>query len=260
MIDTHTHLNDHKFDADLDEVVSRAEAAGVERIVVCGSDMPSSRRAVEIAGRYASVYATVGVHPHDAKSFHEGDLRELRELSSTDKVIAIGEIGLDFHYDFSPRPDQIAAFETQLQLAREVRLPVVVHSREAHAETVAVMKAAGAIEGCVFHCFSGDVRDAGEVLEMGFYIGVDGPVTFKSREDVREVVRACPADRLLIETDCPYLAPVPHRGERNEPAFVRYVCEEIARVRGIAPGEVAEMTARNARRLFGRLRQEDKRA
>jgi TatD DNase family protein len=253
MIDTHTHLNDPKFDADLDEVIARAEAAGVERMVVCGSDMPSSRRAVEIAGRYESVYATVGVHPHDAKTFHEGDLRELRELSSTDKVIAIGEIGLDFHYDFSPRPEQMSAFEKQLQLAREVRLPVVVHSREAYAETVDIVKAAGGIEGCVFHYFAGDRKDMEEVLGLGFYIGVDGPVTYKNSETLREVVEACPLDRLLIETDCPYSAPVPHRGKRNEPAFVRYVCEEVARIRGITPQEAGEITTRNACRLFGRM-------
>lgn len=253
LIDTHTHLNDPRFDSDLDEVIARAQAAGVERIVVCGADVPSSRQAVDIARRYDVVYATVGVHPHDAKTFGEGNLRELRELSTADKVIAIGEIGLDFHYDFSPRPDQKKAFEAQLRLAQEVGLPVVVHSREAHAETMAVIRAAGAVEGCVFHCFSGDVGQAWEVFDLGFYVGVDGPVTYNKSEKLREVVAACPPDRLVVETDCPYLAPVPHRGKRNEPAFVRCVCEAVAGIRGISREEVAEMTSRNARRLFARM-------
>ena len=253
MIDTHTHLNDPKFEVDLDEVISRAKAAGVERIVVCGYDLPSSLRAVEIAERYESAYATVGVHPHDSKTFGEEMVHELRELSGAGKVIAIGETGLDFHYDFSPRPNQIAAFEKHLELAREVGLPVVVHSRESHGEAVAALKSAGEIAGCVFHCFSGDEKAAEEVLELGFYIGVDGPVTYRSSEELRRVVEMCPLNRLLIETDCPYLAPVPHRGKRNEPAYVRCVCEEVARVRGISPPEAAEITTRNARRLFGRM-------
>lgn len=253
MIDTHTHLNDSKFASDLGEVIDRARTAGVERMVVCGYDMRSSRRAVEIARQYDCVYATVGVHPHDARSVGEGDLAELRELSSTDKVIAIGEIGLDFHYDFSPRPAQKAAFERQLGLANEIGLPVVVHSREAHSETVAVMKAAGSVGGCVFHCFAGNVRDAVEVLDMGFYIGVDGPVTFKSREELREVVAMCPKDRLLVETDCPYLAPVPHRGKRNEPAHVKLVCETVAGLWGISTTETAHITSANALKLFGRM-------
>ena len=253
MIDTHTHLNDRKFDADLGEVLYRALTDGVERMVVCGYDMPSSRRAVEIAEQYESVYATVGVHPHDAKTFSEEHLRELRELSGAGKVIAIGEIGLDYHYDFSPRADQMAAFEKQVGFAREVGLPVVVHSREAHAETVAVMKAAEVVQGCVFHCFSGDTGDAREVLDMGFYIGVDGPVTYSKSDKLREVVRACPSDRLLIETDCPYLTPAPYRGKRNEPAYVRFVCDEIARIRGMTARELDEITSANARRLFRRM-------
>lgn len=252
LTDTHTHLNDPKFETDLDEVISRARDAGVETMVVCGFDMPSSRRAVEIAEAHAGIYATVGVHPHDSKSFREGDLQVLRELSSTDKVIAIGEIGLDFHYDFSPRADQVAAFEMQLDLANNLGLPAVIHSRESHADTVAMMRSASTTEA-VFHYFSEDEHAAREVLDMGFYIGVDGPVTYKNSETLRRVVEVCPLDRLLIETDCPYSAPVPHRGKRNEPAFVGLVCQEVARVKRIGPEEAAEATSANARRLFRRI-------
>jgi TatD DNase family protein len=252
LTDTHTHLNDPKFEPDLNEVISRARNAGVEMMVVCGFDMPSSWRAVEIAEAYAGICATVGVHPHDSKSFLEGDLRVLRELSSTDKVIAIGEIGLDFHYDFSPRADQVAAFQMQLDLANNLGLPAVIHSRESHMDTVAMIRSAGTTEA-VFHYFSEDEDAAREVLDMGFYVGVDGPVTYKNSETLRRVVEACPLDRLLIETDCPYSAPVPHRGRRNEPAFVGLVCQEVARVKKISPEEAAEATSANARRLFRRM-------
>ncbi len=253
MIDTHTHLNDPKFEPDLDAVVERAADAGIEAIVVCGYDLASSLQAVDIARRQIC-FAAVGVHPHDSKKLTQADIGRLRELCSLDKVIAIGETGLDFHYNFSPPADQIAAFEKHLELAGEVGLPVVVHSREAHKETVEVMKAAGAIPGGVFHCFSGNCAAAAEVLNMGFYIGVDGPVTYKNAETLREVVEMCPIDRLLIETDCPYLSPMPHRGKRNEPAYVKLVCAEVGRIKRISLEETAQATSANARRLFRRLR------
>jgi len=254
MIDTHAHLNDEKFASDLDQVIARAESAGVDRIVVCGYDIASSRAAVEMSARYEAVYATVGIHPHDAKSYSQQAQQEILELSALNKVLAIGEIGLDFHYDFSPREDQVAAFEKQIELAGTLGMPIVVHSRESNPEVLQVLRAgASNIVGCVFHCFSGDEAFAAEVLEMGFYIGIDGPVTYKASEKLRRVVEMCPADRLLIETDCPYLTPVPYRGKRNEPAYVAYVAEEIARVKGITIDEVAEITTRNARALFPRL-------
>lgn len=253
MIDTHTHLNDSKYDSDLDEVVSRARASGVERMVVCGSDLASSRRAVEIAAGYDGVYATVGVHPHDAKTFDADAIKALSELAARDKVIAIGEIGLDFHYDFSPRRDQTAAFESQLALAHQLGMPVVVHSREAHSETVSVLKTAGNPLGGVFHCFSEDIKAAEQVLDMGFYIGIDGPVTFKTSDELRRVVEFCPLERLLIETDCPYLAPVPHRGKRNEPAYLGLVCDAVARLKAISRETAAQATTQNALRLFERI-------
>lgn len=252
LIDTHAHLNDSKFAGDLVEVIARATEAGVERIIVPGYDLESSRAAVELAARFESVYATVGVHPHDAKSYNFDTEQAIQELSAAPKVLAIGEIGLDFHYDFSPRPEQRLAFVAQIELAGRLGLPIVVHSRESNPEALEVLRArAGNIVGCVFHFFSGDVDFAREVLDMGFYIGVDGPVTYKASEKQRRVIEMCPLDRLLVETDCPYLTPVPYRGKRNEPAYVRYVAEEVARIRGITLVELAEATSANARRLFG---------
>lgn len=252
LIDTHAHLNDQKFASDIDEVVSRANAAGVDRIIVCGYDLESSRTAVELSSRFDCVFATVGVHPHDAKHYDSAAEAEITELSGNEKVLAIGEIGLDFHYDFSPRPEQMAAFEAQIELASKLGKPIVVHSRESNDEALQVLgEHARNIIGCVFHCFSGDEDFARRVLEMGFYIGVDGPVTYKASEKLRRVVEMCPTDRLLVETDCPYLTPVPHRGKRNEPAYVRYVAEEVARIKQMTLEELASATSLNARRLFG---------
>lgn len=251
LIDTHAHLNDPKFSEDIDDVIARAADAGVESIIVCGYDIESSRAAVEMARKYESVFATVGVHPHDAKNYNTGAEQELVELSRRDKVLAIGEIGLDFHYDFSPRPEQFSAFEAQIELAWRLELPIVVHSRESNDDALQVLVAHSQnIVGCVFHCFSGDEDFAGRVLDMGFYIGIDGPITYKASEKLRRVVDICPLDRLLVETDCPYLTPIPFRGKRNEPAYVRYVAEEAARVKGITLEELAKATSENARRLF----------
>jgi len=254
MIDTHSHLNDPKFESDLDEVVSRARDAGVDRIVVCGYDLPSSRAAVDIAARFDGVFATVGIHPHDAKSFSREALGEIEELSRAPKVIAIGETGLDFHYDFSPRPAQIEAFEAHIELAERVGLPVVIHSRESNDQALEVIASSAAnIAGCVFHCFSGDEEFARRVLDAGFYIGIDGPITFRASEGLRRVVEITPTDRLLIETDCPYLAPVPHRGKRNEPGYLIHIAEEVARIKGLAVEDIGRITAENARRLFAGL-------
>jgi len=186
LIDTHAHLNDPKFASDIDEVVARANAAGVDWIIVCGYDVESSRAAVELAARFECVYATVGVHPHDAKTYHAGVEGAIEQLSRASKVLAIGEIGLDFHYDFSSRPDQLAAFEAQADMAAKLGLPIVVHSRESNDEALEVMQSrAGNIKGCVFHCFSGDADFARAVLDMGFYIGIDGPVTYPADKSGR---------------------------------------------------------------------------
>lgn len=252
LIDTHAHLNDSQFQQDLPQVIARAEAEGVKRIIVCGYDMQSSRDAVDMAREWESVWATVGIHPHDAKNYNDQSAQELVELSAGNKVIAIGEIGLDFHYDFSPRPEQYAAFEAQIKLADTLGMPIVVHSRESNPEALQVLRDnASNVVGCVFHCFSGDEDFARQILDLGYYIGVDGPVTYKASEKLRRVIEMCPLDRLLVETDCPYLTPVPYRGKRNEPAYVKYVAEAVAAVKGITTEELAAITTDNAARLFG---------
>lgn len=251
MIDTHTHLNDEKFDADLDDVIARARAAGITGMIVCGYDVQSSRKAIEIACRYEDVWATVGVHPHDAKSYADDTSEVLAELARRPGVVAIGETGLDFHYDFSPRPAQIAAFESQLELAARLEMPVVVHSRESNAESLEIVtRWMSSLKGCMFHCFSGDEHFAREALDAGCDIGVDGPVTYRREDVLRRVVEICPMDRLLIETDCPYLAPVPFRGKRNEPAYLGCIAQEVARVKSSAVEQIAEATRANARKLF----------
>lgn len=251
LIDTHTHLNDVKFADDLDEVIQRASDAGVERMIVCGYDLQSSESAIQLANTYESVFATVGIHPHDAKSYTKEAESILKEFAADRKVLAIGEIGLDFHYNFSPREKQFAAFEAQIQLAKKLGLPIVVHSRESNPEALEILKSRSRdVVGCVFHCFSGDADFAREVLEMGFYIGIDGPITYKASQKLRDVVAMCPLDRLLIETDCPYLTPVPHRGKRNEPAYVVYVAEQIAAIKGLTLEVLAQTTTDNAKKLF----------
>jgi len=254
LIDTHAHLTDRRFLEDLDDVIRRAESAGVERMVVCGYDIDSSREAVELASRRESVYATVGIHPHDSKNFDQNAPRILTELSRSAKVIAIGEIGLDYHYDFSPRADQLRAFAAQAELAADIGLPIVVHSRESDEDAMAVLDSVSLIHGCVLHYFSGYEDFATRALDRGFYIGFDGPLTYKNAARAQGVARMCPLDRILIETDCPYLTPVPFRGKRNEPAYVRLVAEELSRIRGVSVEEVAEATTRNALRLFSRLK------
>ena len=255
MIDTHAHLNDSKYDAaELPELIARANDAGIDRIVVCGYDIQSSRDAVDLAAKYENIYATVGVHPHDSKSYNDETAREILELSQNSKVIAIGEIGLDFHYDFSPRPQQFAAFEAQIELASRVGLPIVVHSRESNPESLQVLKRhAKNLVGGVYHCFSGDEQFASEVFDIGFYIGIDGPVTYKASEKLRRVVEMYPIDKILLETDCPYLSPIPRRGKRNEPSYLQYVADEVARVKGVELEELGKITTRNAKTLFPKL-------
>ncbi|HIC92753.1 MAG TPA: TatD family deoxyribonuclease, partial [Anaerolineae bacterium] len=209
LTDTHAHLDFPQFDGDREEVIERALAAGVRRIINVGADLASSRRAVALAEAHPPIYAAVGVHPHDAKTLTDEALAELLGLARHPKVVAIGEIGLDFYRDLSPREAQRQAFERQLALARELGLPVIVHDRNAHAEVMDVLRRRG-LRG-VLHCFSGDLEMARQAIEMGFYISVAGPATFKNAKRLPEIVRQLPLERLLIETDCPYLAPHPHR-------------------------------------------------
>ena len=249
LIDSHAHLDSPKFDGDREAVVERAREAGLVAILNVGGDLASSRAAVALAERYGFIYAAVGVHPHDARTVTPAVLDDLRTLSRHPKVVAIGEIGLDYYRDLSPRPVQRQAFADQLALAAELGLPVIVHSREALDDVLAALQG---WEGTgVLHSYSGGPERLEEVLELGFSIGISGPVTFPKAERLRAVAEAVPLERLLVETDCPYLTPVPHRGRRNEPAYVRYVAQAVARARGMEAEPLARATADNARRLFG---------
>jgi TatD DNase family protein len=255
-VDSHAHIDGPEFDSDRDEVIQRARAAGVSAILNVGTGDPPSgafERAVELAEKYPDVYAALGVHPHDARLFDDKAEKRISNLmTQSQRVIAWGEIGLDFHYDNSPRDVQMTVFRRQLQLAREARLPVIVHTREAEVETAEILKAEWGGSGLagVMHCFSGSPQLAQQAIELGFSISFSGIITFKKADELRAVAREIPLDRLLIETDCPFLTPVPYRGKRNEPAYVVEVAHCLADVRELSVKEVARITSDNFGMLF----------
>jgi TatD DNase family protein len=250
-IDSHCHLSDNRFAADCAEVLSRARQSGVGIAINVSSHLANSRDVQAAAEACDWMYATVGVHPHEASSWNDETSGALRQLARHPKVVAIGETGLDFHYDFSPREQQEHAFRQSIRLARELKLPLVIHDREADEMLLNVLREENASEvGGVVHCFTSDIETARAVLDLGFYIGFTGIITFPKSQDLREVVKFVPTERLLIETDAPYCAPVPHRGKRNEPAFVQYVAEKVAEVKGTLVEKVAQATTQNAKRLF----------
>ncbi|GAB6184341.1 TatD family nuclease-associated radical SAM protein [Thermodesulfovibrio hydrogeniphilus] len=248
MIDTHCHLE--MFENDISDVIRRAYDAGVNTIITIASDVESLEKVVEIADTYPMVYASVGIHPHDAKDFDGKIIKKIYELSRHPKVVAIGEIGLDYHYDHSPRDIQKKAFIEQLEIAKEVGVPVIIHSREAFEDTMKIIKNSGVRKG-VMHCFSGNVEQAKEVINFGFMISVSGVVTFKNGKKIKEVANFVPDDYLLIETDAPYLAPEPFRGKRNEPAYLVYTAKALAEIRGVTVEDIERITKVNAYRLFG---------
>ncbi len=251
LIDSHAHLNFSQFKNDRDQVIRRALSAGVTTIINVGTDLASSEDSVALAHRYPSVYAAVGIHPHDASQLSPKALDRLAALARADKTVAIGEIGLDFYRDLSPRDQQRKAFRQQIRLAIDLHMPVVVHDRDAHAEVLEILKEEQAHRaGGVLHCFSGDIHMARQVLDMGFFISFAGPITYGG-EKKKTIARQIPLENMLVETDCPFLTPVPHRGKRNEPAYVRYVAEKIAELRGCSFEDVAEATSLNAMRVFG---------
>jgi TatD DNase family protein len=249
LVDSHCHLDDEKFDEDREQTIERALAAGVTRMLAIGTGggPPDLEVAVRLAERYTFVYATVGVHPHDASKANDDTFARLRELASHPKVLAIGEIGLDYHYDFSPRDVQRGVFERQLAIAEEARKPIVIHTREAWEDTLGQVTSLQ--HGGIMHCFTGDAAQARQALDLGFHLGIGGVLTFPKATELREAARIAPDDRILVETDCPYLAPVPHRGKRNEPAFVVETTRRLAEVRGVAPERIAELTSHNFERL-----------
>ena len=250
--DSHCHVDEEAFDADREEVLSRMKANGVTRCAVIGSDMETSRRAAAFAAAHSGVVAAGGFHPHEASRFRESDLDELREMYQKGRIRAIGEIGLDFYYDHSPRDVQREVCIRQMELAWELKAPVAYHIRDAHQEMLEIMKGMKArLTGGIIHCFSGSAEIAKEYLKLGYYISFAGPLTFKKAPRLQEAVKLVPKDRLLIETDSPYMAPEPVRGRRNEPANVRYVGLKMAELRGEKPEEVAAFTTENAMQVYG---------
>jgi TatD DNase family protein len=251
LFDSHAHLDDGRFDEDRELLIEGLKDRGVSYVLNAGADMESSRRSVELAEKYDFIYASVGIHPHDAANMKDQDISTLSDMAGHPKVVAIGEIGLDYYYDNSPRDIQRKRFADQLELSAAVKLPVIIHSRDAHKDTMDILKAHKSIlNGCVLHCYSGSWDMAKLLLDMGFYISLGGPVTFKNAAKAVGVARNIDLDYLLIETDCPYLAPHPHRGKRNDPAMVRFVAERIAEIRGMEAEELARITLENARRFF----------
>jgi len=253
VIDSHCHLDDKQFSDDREETIARARAAGVEGMLAIGSGdgPPDLEAAIRLADRYPFISATVGVHPHDASKATPETLQSLRRLAAHPKVVAVGELGLDYHYDFSPRDAQRLVFAAQLAIAREASLPVVIHTREAWDDTLALLREHWDGPG-VLHCFTGGPKQARQALDLGFHLAFGGVITFPKAESTRESARLTPLDRLLVETDCPYLAPVPHRGQRNEPAFILETVKYLAMVQGVTAEEVSGATTRNFHTLFPR--------
>jgi TatD DNase family protein len=251
LIDSHAHLEMPDFRKDMEEVIQRAKASNVEYILTVGTEKKDWIRAIEIAHAYPFIYAILGVHPHNAKEIEDQTYETLKRLCQDEKVKALGEMGLDFYKNFSPRELQLKRFREQIGLARELRLPIVVHDREAHQETLEILKSEGAKEcGGVIHCFSGDYEMAKDCIDMGFSISIPGSITFKNAEGFQEVVKRLPLESLLVETDAPFLAPVPFRGKRNEPSYVRYTAEKVAQIKKVSFEKVAEATTANALRVF----------
>lgn len=250
LVDTHVHLDAEAYAADLDQVLERASAAGVAAMVVPATDLASSEAILRLADHHPAILPAVGIHPHDAKSFGDGSTARLRELAG--RAVALGETGLDYHYDFSPRHLQVENLRAHLELAGDLGLPVILHCREAEEDLHSELARVGPLPaGGVVHCFTSGWDWATRFLEMGLHVGVTGMVTFPKLVDVHQVARLCPPERLLLETDGPYLAPLPHRGRRNEPAWVARVVEEVARLRGLEPAAVARAANAAAVSLFG---------
>lgn len=250
IFDTHAHYDDSRFDGDRDAVLAALPEAGVELVLDPGCDLPSSRAAAALAERYGHVYAAAGIHPENCAGFQDADLAALRQLLAQPKVAAIGEIGLDYYWaENPPRDFQQMVFRKQLALAEELDLPVIVHDREAHGDSLSIIQEFPAVTG-VFHCFSGSPEMAAELLKRGWYLGFDGPITYKNAKRAPEVAAITPLDRMVVETDAPYMAPVPMRGKRNDSRYLPYVIEKLAEWKGVTAEEMTRVTWENGRRLF----------
>jgi len=251
LFDTHAHYDAEQFDQDRDEVLAGLSSRDVSLVVNPGCDIPSSRKAVELAHAWPFLYAAVGYHPEECGPYHPTELDILRELARDPKVVAIGEIGLDYYWEENPpRELQQQVFQDQLALARELDLPVIVHDREAHGDSLAIIKEFPQVRG-VFHCFSGSAEMARELVKLGWMVSFTGVLTYKNARKAVEAARAVPLDRVMIETDSPYMAPVPHRGKRNDSGYVRHVCEKLAEIKGVSFEECASITRENGMRFYG---------
>lgn len=247
--ESHAHYDDGRFKNDREEILNLLPSCGIDYVINVGCDMKSSRESIKMAEKYDYIYAAVGVHPHDAENMKESDLDELRQMSNHKKVVAIGEIGLDFYYDNSPRDIQRYWFKRQLELVKELNKPVIIHSRDASKETFDIIKESGVKKG-VIHCYSGSAQMALDYVNMGFYIGVGCVVTFSNAKKLVEVVEAIQLEQILIETDSPYLSPIPNRGKRNDSRNLQFVVEKIAKIKNVSPEKVANITKLNASKLF----------
>lgn len=251
LFDTHAHLNADQFEEDVDEVIKRAQAEGVSNIVVVGFDEKTIKGALKLAESYEFIYAAVGWHPVDAIDMNDDHLAWIEQLASHPKVVALGEMGLDYYWDKSPKNVQKDVFRKQIRLAKKVKLPIIIHNRDAHEDIVKILKEEDAAEvGGIMHCFGSSLEIAKQCIEMNFYLSFGGPVTFKNAKKPKEVAKEIPLDRLLIETDCPYLSPHPNRGKRNEPSYVKLVAEAIAEIKEIPYQELVRATNENAKKLF----------
>lgn len=251
LVDSHAHLQDRAFAKDIQQVIDRFRESGVKQVVCVSYDIQSIQYVVKLAEKYDFIFASAGVHPHDAKNVPENYIEELSRWGNHPRVVAMGEMGLDFYRDLSPREVQKKVFTEQLRLAKRLNKPVIIHDRDAHEAVLNILRREGlGAAGGVMHCFSGSKEMARECVELGLYISLAGPVTYKNARKLKEVAESVPISRLLLETDCPYLTPEPLRGKRNEPANVKYIAEQVAKIRGISTGELASATSANARQLF----------
>lgn len=251
LIDTHTHLNDEKFDEDRTEVINRAKESGVEYIINIGYNKETILSTMELIEKYDFIFGAIGWHPNDAHEMKDEDLQWIEALSKHPKILAIGEIGLDYYWDFAPKDVQQRVFREQIRMAKRLKLPIIIHDRDAHQDILAILKEEGVEEiGGIMHSFSGSLEMANECMKLGFYISFSGPITFRNAKKPKEIAVNIPLDRILVETDSPYLTPEPYRGKRNESAYVKHVAEKIAELRGIELEEVEKLTSQNARKIL----------
>lgn len=250
IFDSHAHYDDESFDADREQVIKELKENEIIGVLNCGASLKGARDSLKLAEKYDFFYAAVGIHPENAYELTDEAFEEIKEMTKNSKVMAIGEIGLDYYWDENPPKDvQKEVFRKQMQLAKELNLPVIIHDREAHGDTLEIMKEFPEVKG-VLHCFSGSVEFARECLKLGYYIGFTGVVTFKNAKKVLEVAKEVPLDRLLVETDCPYMAPTPYRGKRNRSEYIKFIIEKVAEIKGLSTAEMENKTIKNTKNLL----------